>query len=155
MLSYAKIGLSDAYCNYNLTKDPRVRHGQKSRTPTSEIKQKSEREIRNQVANLRARPYTFADLRVRPYTFADCNRNQKLLKLKSGNHLEIQKSRTPDWRVSDPSQGPAANACACDGIINYGKLRCSVTRQARALDTHDYLKCVTKTRYKSTIYIYK
>ena len=80
-----------------------VRHGQKSRTPTSEIKQKSEREIRNQVANLRARPYTVADLRARPYTFADCNGNQKLLKLKSGNHLEIQKSRTPDWCVSDPS----------------------------------------------------
>ena len=82
-----------------------VRHGQKSRTPTSEIKQKSEREIRNQVANLCTRPYTFADLRTRPYTFADCNGNQKLLKLKSGNHLEIQKSRMPDWHVSDPSVG--------------------------------------------------
>ena len=74
-----------------------VRHGQKSRTPTSqsEIKQKSERE----------KLLTSAHVRIlfrRPPRTSVYFRG--LQWLKSGNHLEIQKSRMPDWRVSDPTR---------------------------------------------------
>ena len=65
---------------------PRGPTGQKSHTPTAEIKQKSESKIRNHFANLCARPYT-ATKPPRTSVFL-CG-------------LQILKSLTPDQRVSD------------------------------------------------------